>query len=148
MTPDEIARACGEKMWELDATRAALDMELLDISPGTATLSMQVRPDMLNSHGICHGGYIFTLADAAFAYACNSFDVSTVAQNCSISFLVAGRENDRLTAHAREVRSAGRTGIYDVTVSRQSGEVIAEFRGLSRSVGGSILAEDGLSARV
>lgn len=147
MKPDEIARACAQKMWDLDATRASYAMDLLDVGPGVATLSMRVRPDMLNSHGMCHGGAIFTLADSAFAYACNSRDASTVAQHCSIAFLSAGRADDTLIAHAREVQVAGRSGVYDVTVSRQGGETIAEFRGLSRTVGGGILAADGLKPR-
>ena len=105
-------------------------------------MRMQVRPDMLNGHAICHGGMIFTLADTAFAYACNSRDASTVAQNCTVSFLAPGGLDDILTAEAREVSRAGRSGIYDVSVRRQDGKTIAEFRGLSRTIGGSILAPD------
>ena len=134
-----IARACADRMWENDQARRALGLTLDAIAPGEAVVSMRVRKDMLNSHGMCHGGFIFTLADCAFAYACNSRDVSTVAQNCSISFLVAGRLDDTLPAQAREVRLAGRSGIYDITVVRQDGVAIAEFRGLSRAIGGAIL---------
>jgi len=130
MTPEEIARASADRMWEFDAVRAAQDMELVSVGPGVATIAMRVRPDMLNSHGICHGGHIFTLADAAFAYACNSYGVSTVAQHCSITFLAPARPDDVLVAHAREVHIAGRSGVYDVSVATQRGEAIAEFRGL------------------
>ncbi len=139
MGPQEIARACAETMWDGDQVRRALGMEFVDIGEGSATLSMVVRQDMLNSHEMCHGGMIFTLADAAFAYACNSRDASTVAQNCTVTFLAPGRRGDVLTARAREVALAGRSGIYDVTVTRQDGALIAEFRGLSRAVGGRIL---------
>ncbi len=134
MTPEDIARTSADKMWQLDAVSAALGMELLSIAPGEAKISMRVRADMLNAHRICHGGHIFTLADSAFAYACNSYGVSTVAQHCSITFLTPARPDEVLVAHAREVHVAGRSGVYDVSVATQKGEAIAEFRGLSRSV--------------
>lgn len=138
MEPREIARACADRMWDGDQVRRALGMDFVAIGEGSATLSMVVRPDMLNSHEMCHGGMIFTLADAAFAYACNSRDVSTVAQNCTVTFLAPGRLGDVLTASARETALAGRSGIYDVTVTRQDGTTIAEFRGLSRAIGGRV----------
>lgn len=134
-----LARACADLIGENDTAGRALGIRLVSIAPGEATLAMVVRPDMLNGHGICHGGMIFMLADCAFAYACNSRDVSTVAQNCNITFLVAGKLGDTLTAHAREVQLAGRSGIYDISVTRQDGTVIAEFRGLSRAIGGGLL---------
>lgn len=121
-------------MWQLDAARVAADMTLLSIGPGTARISMRVRADMLNAHGICHGGHIFLLADSAMAYASNSYGVSTVAQNCTIAFLSPARPDDVLTAQAHEVRIAGRTGIYDVSVATQKGEIIAEFRGMTRAI--------------
>ena len=139
MQPDELARACAEKMWGRDETVRALGMSLVSVGPGRATLAMTVRKDMINSHGTCHGGLIFTLADAAFAYACNSRDITTVAQHCSIAFLVAGRLDDVLVAEARETQLVGRTGVYDIAVARTDGVPIAEFRGLSRAVGGAIL---------
>ena len=142
MDAGELAQACAAKMWEGDQVRRALGIELVSVGPGVATLRMRVRPDMLNGHAICHGGMIFTLADTAFAYACNSHDASTVAQNCSVSFLAPGGLGDELTAKAREVSRAGRSGVYDVTVTRQDGSTIAEFRGLSRTIGGSILKEE------
>ena len=142
MDADEIARACAAKMAESDQVRRALGMEIVSVGPGTAVVSMQVRQDMLNGKGMCHGGMIFSLADEAFAYACNSRDAATVAQNCSISFLAPGRPGDQLTAHARETALAGRSGVYDATVTRQDGAVIAEFRGLSRTIGGAILGDE------
>ena len=101
---------------------------------------MEVRPAMVNGHDLCHGGYIFTLADSAFAFACNTYDVVTVAQHCEVTFLNAGRLGDRLTARATERSRKGRSGIYDVTVTRGDGTVIAEFRGLSRTLGGAIVS--------
>ena len=143
MEPVELARACAAKMWEVDQTRRSFGMTLDAVGPGFASVSMQVRPDMLNNHGACHGGTIFTLADSAFAYACNSYDAVTVAQHCSITFLVAGKVGDTLTAKAREAQRTGRSGVYDITVTRQDGVAIAEFRGLSRTTGGSFLAQRG-----
>ncbi len=134
MTPDQIARASVDKMWNSDPARAASGIELLSVEPGSARISMRVRPDMLNAHRICHGGHIFLLADSAFAYASNAGGVSTVAHHCSISFLTPARSGDVLTAHAREVHVVGRTGVYDVSVAAQNGAIIAEFRGLSRAV--------------
>jgi acyl-CoA thioesterase len=116
-------------------------MTIEEIAPGRAKLSMTVAASMVNGHGICHGGFIFTLADSAFAFACNSYDRVTVAQHCEITFLVAGRVGDRLTADARERHRAGRSGLYDVTVTRDDGTAIAEFRGLSRTIEGHILPE-------
>lgn len=142
MDAREIARACAAKMAEGDRVRQALGIEIVSVTPGAAVVSMRVREDMLNSHAMCHGGMIFTLADTAFAYACNSHDASTVAQNCSISFLAPGARDDVLTATARETALAGRSGVYDITVTRQDGRTIAEFRGLSRTVGGSILNDE------
>jgi acyl-CoA thioesterase len=142
MDAGELAQACAAKMWEGDQVRRALGITLVSVGPGAATVRMEVRQDMLNSHEMCHGGMIFTLADTAFAYACNSYDASAVAQNCSVSFVAPGKLGDVLTATGREVSRVGRSGIYDISVMRQDGRVIAEFRGLSRTIGGSILAED------
>jgi len=148
MNADEIARACGEKLWEDDQVRRLLGLEFVEIVPGGATISMEVRRDMLNSHGTCHGGVIFTLADSAFAYACNSRDATTLAQTCSVTFLVAGQLGDVLTAEAREVSRAGRSGVYDVTVTRQDGVVVAEFRGVTRTVRGAVLDDARTKAKV
>jgi acyl-CoA thioesterase len=101
---------------------------------------MPVRDDMTNGHGICHGGFIFTLADSAFAFACNSYDQRTVAQHCAVTFLRPGTRGDTLTAHAVERSRTGRSGIYDVTVRNGQGQVVAEFRGHSRAISGTLLA--------
>ena len=121
-------------MWQGDAASQGLGMALEDVAPGQARLSMAVGPHMLNGHGNCHGGFIFALADSAFAFACNSRGHSAVAQSCSITYLRPVREGDRLVASARELAVAGRSGLYDVQVATQSG-VVAEFRGQSRAVG-------------
>ena len=141
MTPEEIARASADRMWEFDAVRAAQDMELVSVGPGVATIAMRVRPDMLNSHGICHGGHIFTLADAAFAFACNGYNQRTVGHQAAITYMAPGRRGDRLTATARELYRGKRDGIYDVSVTNGRGERIAEFRGHSRTVKGTHLPE-------
>lgn len=135
------AERSSAAMWKDDHTSHAFGMEIEAVGPGTATLSMVVRKDHLNGHGSCHGGAIFTLADSAFAFACNSHNKVTVAQHCSVTFLAPGREGDRLTAVAREVTIAGRSGVYDVSVARQDGVTIAEFRGLSRTVSGTHFEE-------
>ena len=107
---------------------------------GRGGLSMPIRPDMTNGHGICHGGFIFTLANSAFAFACNTYNQRTVAQQCAVTFLQPGRRGDTLTAHAVERNRSGRSGIYDVTVRNAQGEVVAEFRGHSRTIAGTLLA--------
>ena len=104
------------------------------ITPGTARLAMTVAPSMVNGHGLCHGGFIFTLADSTFAFACNTYNERCVAQHCSITYLRPGKLGMRLVATARERSRAGRSGIYDITVTAGD-EVIAEFRGHSRSLG-------------
>lgn len=143
MSPEERARACAEAMWREDRASRRLGMEIEHVAPGEAILSMSVTDWMTNGHGIAHGGYIFTLADSAFAFACNTYDQVTVAQHNSVTYLAPGAEGDRLTAHARELSRAGRSGIYDVRVSRADGTVIAEFRGHSRSLGRPMLPAEG-----
>jgi len=138
VTPDELARASADAMWSADTASRGLGMEIVDVAPGRATLTMTVGEAMLNGHEIAHGGFIFTLADSAFAFACNSYGERTVAQHCTISFIKPVAKGDRLVATAREVSRVGRSGIYDVSVSA-NGAVIAEFRGFSRTVGGSII---------
>ena len=137
ISDQERAERSSEAMLKDDHTTKSMGMTIEAVGPGTATLSMVVRKDHLNGHGSCHGGAIFTLADSAFAFACNSHNTLTVAQHCSVAFLAPGREGDRLTATAKEVTLAGRSGIYDVTVTRDDGVAIAEFRGLSRTVSGT-----------
>jgi acyl-CoA thioesterase len=140
-TPEETAQACAEIMWAEDSASRGLGMELVAVGPGTAELAMAVRSDMVNGHGICHGGFIFTLADSAFAFACNSYDQRVVAAHCAVTFLAPARLGDRLTAKGVERRRFGRNGIYDITVTRDDGTPIAEFRGHSRTVKGRFLPE-------
>lgn len=141
MTPDELARACADKMWRDDLASQRLGMALDSVAPGLATLSMTVSKEMSNGHGICHGGYVFSLADSAFAFACNAYNQRTVAQHCAITFVAPAHVGDRLTAVARETTRFGRSGIYDITVTRDDGELIAAFRGHSRTVKGTLLSD-------
>jgi acyl-CoA thioesterase len=121
-------------MFAADAASRGLGMELVEVGHGTATVRMRVAPQMLNGHSLCHGGYVFMLADTAFACACNSEGPVTLAAGADISFIAPAREGDLLVATATERARHGRSGIYDVTV-RRDGEVVAEFRGRSRTVG-------------
>jgi acyl-CoA thioesterase len=130
----ELAKKSAEAMWAGDCASRELGMEIVDVGPGTATLAMTLSEAMVNGHDTAHGGYIFTLADSAFAFACNSYGEQAVAAHCSITFIRPGKRGDRLVATAREVSRAGRSGIYDVRVTA-NGETIAEFRGHSRSLG-------------
>lgn len=135
---DALARACADAMWATDRASQKLGMEIEEIRQGYARLAMTPTADMANGHGIVHGGYIFTLADSAFAFACNTYDERAVAAQGSITFLRPGKVGNRLTAEAREIARSGRSGIYDVTV--YDGEAaIAEFRGHSRLIGGAIV---------
>ena len=137
-----LAEACANAMWQDDLASKGLGISLQRIAPGEAVMSMTVRKDMTNGHGICHGGFIFTLADSAFAFACNSFNERTVAHQCSVTFIKAGRLGDRLVASARAISRSGRSGIYDVRVTANAEEnVIAEFRGHSRTIGGTLVAD-------
>jgi acyl-CoA thioesterase len=138
--PHETAEACAQAMWTEDQASQGLGMVIERVSPGEAVISMTIRPEMTNGHGICHGGFIFTLADSAFAFACNTYNQRTVAQHCAVTFLQPGRRGDTLTAHAVERNRSGRSGIYDVTVRDGRGEVVAEFRGHSRTIAGTLLA--------
>ena len=137
-SPEETADLAARTMWASDSASRALGMELVAVGPGTATLAMTVTDTMTNGHDTAHGGYIFTLADSAFAFACNSYGLVTVAAHCSVTFIRPGRRGDRLVAEAREVSRSGRSGIYDVRVS-VGGVAIAEFRGHSRTVGDSFI---------
>jgi acyl-CoA thioesterase len=136
MTPQSLAEACAEAMWDDDNASAGLGMEIVSIGPGHADVTMTITPAMVNGHGTCHGGFIFSLADSAFAFACNSYNQRTVAQHCSISFLAPGRLGDRLIAKASEASRSGRSGLYDIDVFNQDGVKVAIFRGHSRTVKG------------
>ena len=136
--PQAVAEASASAMYAQDRASQALGMRILEIRPGYARLAMTVREDMVNGHKICHGGLIFTLADSAFAFACNTYDVVTVASSGSIEFLLPARLGDELTAIAEERSRAKRTGVYDVAVRNQRGECVAMFRGRSHEIGGRV----------
>ena len=133
---DRLAKACADSMWSQDSASQGLGMQIDKVEQGFAQLSMTIREDMLNGQKIAHGGFIFTLADSAFAFACNTYNQFTVAQHCSVSFLLPVFVDDRLTATAVERNRSTRSGIYDVTVLNKKGETVAEFRGHSRTVKG------------
>ena len=131
MDPQQTADHVGRGMLAEDEASRGLGMRVERMGPGTATLSMVVRPEMLNGFKICHGGFISTLADSAFAFACNSYNELTVAAGFTVDFIAPAKEGDVLMAEAKEVGVTGRTGIYDATVRNQRGELIATFRGRS-----------------
>ena len=147
MTDQERAEACAAAMWACDAASQGLGLRILRVAPGKALLEMTLTETMTNGHGTAHGGYLFAFADSAFAFACNTYDDVTVAQHCSVTFIAPGAPGDRLTAHAREVSRRGRSGIYDVTVARADGTVLAEFRGHSRSLDRRLLDDSGSADR-
>lgn len=138
---ERLARAVAEGMFARDYAAQALGITIEVAKPGYARLSMSVRGDMLNGHDMCHGGMIFTLADTAFAYACNSRNQVAVAQTAQITFCAPARKADRLTAIAEEQHQAGRTGVYDVKVTDQTGKIIALFRGNSYRLQGTVVPE-------
>jgi len=140
MTDDDAAQQTADRvregMFRNDRASKLLGMQIVDVGPGSATLVMTIRDDMLNGHDICHGGLITTLADSAFAFACNSYNELTVASGFSVDLLAPGRLNDVLTARCTEVSKAGRTGVYDTVITNQRGERIAMFRGRSYTMKG------------
>jgi acyl-CoA thioesterase len=143
-TPREaqaLAERVAAAMYTRDRASQSLGIKIAVVGPGHAELMMVVRSDMLNGHAICHGGLIFTLADSAFAFACNSYNVMTVASGCAIDFVAPAREGDVLTAVAQERSVSGRTGVYDIEVTNQRGERIAFFRGKSYRIKGHVLEE-------
>jgi acyl-CoA thioesterase len=135
----EIARLSADAMWADDKASQGLGMEVLEVGSGWARLAMLVTERMLNGHGSCHGGFIFSLADSAFAFACNSHGQPAVAQHCTITYVAPGRLGMRLVAEAQERQRGERSGIYDITVRDETGTVIAEFRGHSRTLPGSLI---------
>ena len=137
MTPEEIAQKSADFLWADDIAAQEHGMRINSVGPGAASLSMTLTRSMTNGHRVGHGGFIFLLADTAFAYACNSYNQRCVAQHCSITFLKPAREGSRLTATARETRRVDRSGVYDISVIDDAGAPIAEFRGHSRTVSGS-----------
>ena len=141
MAPQQLAEACRDWMWRNDRASQGLGMQVLAISPGGARLSMAVREDMLNGHDICHGGFITTLADSTFAFACNAYNEVTVASGFDVNLIAAARLGDVLTATAVEISKAGRTGVYDINVCNQRQEPVAAFRGRSYSMKGKPMIE-------
>ncbi|MFT4195379.1 hydroxyphenylacetyl-CoA thioesterase PaaI [Ottowia sp.] len=136
----DLARRVGESMYAADAaSRDTLGLELVRCEPGRATMRMAVRPLHLNGHRICHGGFIFTLSDSTFAFACNSRNHATVASGCSIEFLRPAHEGDVLTAEGVEQSLSGRHGVYDIRVSNQKGQTVALFRGKSTQISGTVI---------
>ncbi|MBM3386348.1 MAG: hydroxyphenylacetyl-CoA thioesterase PaaI [Betaproteobacteria bacterium] len=142
MDPQDIARKVGETLFSADvASKETMGMALLVCEPGRAVMRMEVKALHLNGHQICHGGFIFTLADSTFAFACNSHNKNAVAAGCSIEFLRPGRLGDVLSCEGVEQTLSGRHGIYDMTVTNQRGEVVAVFRGKSAQIAGTVFPE-------
>ena len=139
MNLQATAEASRDAMWANDRACKALGMEVTAVGPGSATLTMTVREDMLNGHDLCHGGLIATLADSAFAYACNAYNEVTVASGFDIHLMGGARLGDVLTASATELSRGGRTGVYDIAVSNQRGDAVAAFRGRSYTMKGKAL---------
>ncbi|MDP2165603.1 MAG: hydroxyphenylacetyl-CoA thioesterase PaaI [Hydrogenophaga sp.] len=142
MGNNELATRVGQTMFAADrASRETMGMELLSCTAGRAVMRMTVRELHLNGHQICHGGFIFALADSTFAFACNSHNQATVAAGCSIEFLKPGQLGDVLTCEGVEQMLQGRHGIYDMKVSNQRGEIVAMFRGKSAAIQGKVIEE-------
>ena len=135
-----LADATAEAMYSRDRAAQALGIKIVRVQPGASLLTMTVRSDMVNGHHICHGGMIFSLADTAFAYACNSYNKNTVASACHIDFLAPAKEGETLEAEVVEQSASGRTGVYDITVRNNHGKTIALFRGKSYRINGEVIA--------
>lgn len=140
--PQAVAMAAAADMYERDHATQTLGIEIVDIQPGAARMQMVVREDMLNGHQTCHGGFIFALADSTFAFACNSYNIQTVAAGCSIEYLAPGYEGDVLLAEASEQARSGKTGVYDIVVTNQDGKTIALFRGKSHQLKGEVITSN------
>lgn len=145
LTPERLANTVAETMYRKDTAAQHLGIALKELSPGRAVMTMRVADFMLNGHAICHGGYVFTLADTAFAYACNTYNQNTVAQAAHINFLKAVLPDSLLTATAEEQNRTGRTGLYDITVRDDTGQTVALFRGSSHTIKGQMIP--GLTAK-
>jgi len=139
LDPEALAQACCDALFQRDGASRALGMRIESSAPGAAVVGMTVRADMLNGHRTCHGGFIFALADSAFAFACNSYNEANVALGCTIDYVAPARAGDRLEASASMCERTGRTGVYNVTVRNQNGATIALFRGRSYRVRGTVL---------
>ncbi|HEY1329763.1 MAG TPA: hydroxyphenylacetyl-CoA thioesterase PaaI [Casimicrobiaceae bacterium] len=136
-----LAERVAAAMLARDRASQSLGMQIVHVAPGRAELAMRVRSDMVNGHAICHGGFVFALADSTFAFACNTYNANTVAQGCAIEYLAPAHEGDLLTAVGCERSRSGRTGVYDIEVRNQRGDTIALFRGKSYRIKGSVLEE-------
>lgn len=136
LTPDALAAEVARRMWAEDRASQALGMELLEVRAGYARIRMPVRSDMTNGHGICHGGYMFLLADSTFAFACNSHNQRAVAASAEVHFVASAHQGDVLTAEGVELHLAGRSGVYDMRVTDQNGRLVALFRGRSATIKG------------
>ena len=141
-TAQQRAERAAAALFERDGASQALGMRVAAVRPGWARVVMRVRADMVNGHGVCHGGMVFALADSAFAFACNSYNESTVAAAATIDFLDGAREGDELTAEAGELWRTRRNGIYEISVCNQRGERIALFRGRSYRIDGQVVSEE------
>ena len=141
LDPQALAEACAAAMWAEDRASAGLGMRIARVVPGGAELTMEVEPRMVNGHGICHGGFIFALADSAFAFACNSFNHRAVAQSNTITYLRPAKLGQLLTARAARAAEAGRSGVYDVMVTDEQGQAVAAFRGLSHVIEGRLVPQ-------
>jgi len=138
---DRRARRIADTLLAREGTGPAWNLAIEEARMGYARVAMTLTPAMLNGYGTAHGGMIFSLADSAFAYACNTRNATTVAQSCTIAFIDAGRPGERLVAEARETALRGRTGVYLMTVYGEDGRIVAEMQGLSRTVGGPIVED-------
>ena len=141
MNADETADKVARAMLAAEGTGPAWGIEIEEAREGYARIRMRLRADMLNGHRIAHGGMVFALADTAFAYACNSRNLRTVAAQASIVFLDAACADELLVAEAKEEALAGRSGVYNATVRGEDGRTIATFQGLSRSIGGALIGD-------
>jgi acyl-CoA thioesterase len=139
--PQALAEACADALWRTDNASRALGMTIEQVGPGTSVVSMIVTESMSNGHGSCHGGFIFSLADSAFAFACNTYNQNAVAQHCSITYISPAQCGDKLNAVAQELSRQGRSGIYDIAIDNQEGVRIAEFRGHSRTINGTLIPD-------
>jgi acyl-CoA thioesterase len=138
----ELAERVVRTLLDRDRASQGLGIEILEVRPGYIRATMQVRPDMVNGHDICHGGYVFTLADSAFAFCCNSFNAVTVASGATIDFLSPARSGDRLIATARQLWRSRRTGLYEIEVTNGQAELVALFRGRSHQLNEQVLPEE------
>jgi acyl-CoA thioesterase len=134
-----LAEQCAQAMYARDRASQTAGMTIDEVAPGYARMSMTLLPQMMNGHDIAHGGAIFALADSSFAFACNSRNVPSVAQHCSITYISPGREGEKLVAECKEMNLTGRYGIYDVTITGGDGRIVALFRGHSAAIRGTVL---------